>query len=219
MKALAGQPVLRNLAGMFCVLLALVLVSGCGGGDDGEATVPDPGGVTGGAAGGATGEAGGTTAVAVSGAAALEGTPFELNQQQVVPPDFRAAYQRQALVVVQFYRAGEDGFYPQGLEVDDMVDRSIEELRSGYPAVEFFSYDITNPGNAESSDELEQGQYGTLATQIGVGFTPYVAMLAPRGGQYYYESVFQGYVPQEVLDQALFDLTSLPAGDNTNGTE
>ena len=219
LKALAGQPVLRSVSVMFGVLLALLLVSGCGGGDDGEATVPEPGGATGGAAGGATGGAGGTTAVSVSGAAALQGTPFELNQQQVVPPDFRAAYQRQALVVVQFYRAGQGEFYPQGLEVDDMVDRSVEDLSSGYPTVEFFSYDITNPGNAQSSEGLEQGQYGTLAAQLGVGFTPYVAMLAPRDGQYYYESVFQGYVPREVLDQALFDLTSLDAGGNISDTD
>ena len=41
-----------------------------------------------------------------------------------------------------------------------------------YPQVEFFSFDIAEPGNAESSEELNQGEYGTLAIQLEVGYTP-----------------------------------------------
>lgn len=209
----------RGAAVAVGILLALFVFSGCGGGGDEAATVPEPGGETaGGVTGGAAGGAGGGTDVSASRAELLEGTPFELNQQQAVPPDFRAAYQRRALITVQFYRAGQDDFYPQGLEVGDMVDRSIEDLSSEYPMVEFFSYDITDPGNAPGSEGLELGQYGTLAAQLEVGYTPYVAMLAPRGGQYYYQDVFQGYVPQEVLDQALFDLTSVDVEDDAGGS-
>ena len=52
----------------------------------------------------------------------------------------------------------------------------MNNLRAKYPQVEFFAYDITKPGNAETSEELNQGEYGTLATQLEVGYTPYVAM-------------------------------------------
>jgi hypothetical protein len=51
--------------------------------------------------------AGGSTVKSKTGAEALEGSPpFELNQRQPVPPDFRAAYQRRALIVVEVIKAG-----------------------------------------------------------------------------------------------------------------
>ena len=138
----------------------------------------------------------------------IQDVPFALNTTLPVPPDFQAAYQRNALIVVQFYKPSTDPFYPQGLTVDRQVARYLQRLRSKYPTVEFFSYDITNPGDAESSEELEQGQYGTLAAQLGVGYTPFVATLAPTGDGYVIENLFQGYVPRPVLSQALFDLTA-----------
>ena len=107
----------------------------------------------------------------------------------------------------EFFKEGEDPFYPQGLKVDDMVDNDLGRLRSDYPEIEFFTYDISNPGNAQASDELDRGQYGTLAAQLNVGFTPFVAMLAPRGDEYIIENLFQGYIDREVLDQALYDLS------------
>ena len=146
----------------------------------------------------------------------IEDMPFALNTEQPVPPDFREAYQRRALIVVQFYKEGEDPFYPQGLGVDREVRDSMESLSAQYPTIEFFSYDIDNPGTAESGDKLMSGQYGTLAAQFGVGFTPFVAMLAPSGEQYVITNLFQGYVPRPVLSQALFDLSAVQVETNTS---
>lgn len=145
-----------------------------------------------------------------------EGEPFTLVVDgQAVPPDFRAAYERGSPIVVQFFEQDEMAFYPRGLGVDSIVDESLGQLQEQYPDVEFFSYDIDDPGVAENSAELELGQYGTLVTQLGVRLTPYVAMLAPREGGYVYESVFVGYVTQPVLDQELAQL----ADTRTSGSE
>ena len=51
--------------------------------------------------------------------------PFSLNMEQPVPPAFREAYQRRALISVQFYKATEDPFYPQGLGPDEKVRTSV----------------------------------------------------------------------------------------------
>ena len=167
----------------------------------------------------ATSPATGEATIGIGQAETIEDVPFALNTEQPVPPDFREAYQRRALIAVQFYKVGEDPFYPQGLGVDEQVRNSMERLRSQYPTIEFFSYDIDNPGAAESGDELEPGQYGTLAAQLGVGFTPFVAMLAPSGEQYVITNLFQGYVPRPVLSQALFDLSAVQVEDNTSDVD
>ena len=146
----------------------------------------------------------------------MKDIPFSLNTEQPVPPDFTEAYRRRALISVQFYKVGEDPFYPQGLSPDERVRSSMESLRSRYPTIEFFSYDIDNPGTAETSKGLEPGQYGTLAEQLGVGYTPFVAMLAPSGNQYVITNLFQGYVPRPVLNQALFDLSAIQVESNTS---
>ncbi len=184
--------------------------------------VPPPGGTTGSSAapaapGGNT--AGGATVEGSAQAESLQDQPFALNLDQPVPPDFRAAYQRKALIAVTFFKEGEDPLYPQGLEVDDFVNSDLSDLQSQYPEVEFFAYDISDPGEAETSEELEQGQYGTLAAQMDVGFTPFVAMLAPSGEQYTITNLYQGYVERSVLDQALFDLTSVEVASNTSDTD
>jgi hypothetical protein len=204
--------------------VATLLFAGCGGGDEiSEATVaaPPPGGTTGGAAVAPPGgnAAGGGTVEGSAQAESLEDQPFTLNLDQPVPPDFRAAYQRKALIVVEFFKEGEDPLYPQGLEVDDLVNSALSDLQSQYPEVEFFTYDVSEPGEAETSEELEQGQYGTLAAQLDVGFTPFVAMLAPTGEQYMITNLYQGYVERGVLDQALFDLTSVEVASNTSDTD
>jgi hypothetical protein len=145
--------------------------------------------------------------------------PFSLNMEQPVPPAFREAYQRRALISVQFYKVSEDPFYPQGLGPDEKVRTSMDRLRARYPTIEFFSFDIDNPGSAESSEKLESGQYGTLAAQLGVGMTPFVAMLAPSGEEYVITNLFQGYVPPPVLSQALFDLSAVQVEDNTSDVD
>ena len=61
----------------------------------------------------------------------------------------------------------------------------MSALRDKCPQVEFFSYDVVEPGNAESSEELNHGEYGTLAVLLEVGYTPFVAMLPPRGEEYF----------------------------------
>jgi hypothetical protein len=184
------------------------LSTGCGGGGE-EATVPPL------TTPAATAPAGETT-VGTGQAETIRDVPFSLNMEQPVPPDFREAYQRRALISVQFYKSGEDPFYPQGLSPDEQVRSSMERLRRQYPTIEFFSYDIDNPGTAETSEGLEPGQYGTLAAQLGVGYTPYVAMLAPSGDQYVITNLFQGYVSDPVLRQALFDLSAIQVESNTS---
>ncbi|MGB3683866.1 MAG: hypothetical protein WA990_15425, partial [Rubrobacteraceae bacterium] len=159
--------------------------------------------------------AGGET-VGAGQAETLGDIPFTLNQGQPVPPDFRAAYQRGALISVEFSKEGQDPFYPQGLEVDDAVGSSLEDLQSDYPTIDFFSFDIDDPGTADTSEGLQAGEYGTLAAQLGVGYTPFIATLAPRDDEYIIENLYQGYVPQVVLNQALFDLSSADTEGNTS---
>jgi len=205
---------LPTRGGLFLALL-LTLLAGCGGRGD-EATVPPPAtpAATTPAARSGEATAGG---VGIGQAEALRDVPFSLNTDQPVPLSFVEAYQRRALITVQFYKEGRDPLgYPQGLEVDQRVRTSIERQRSLYPTIEFFSYDISNPGRAESSEELKPGQYGTLAAQLGVGFTPFVAMLAPSGDRYVITNLYQGYAPQPVLSQALYDLSSVQVEDNTS---
>lgn len=153
--------------------------------------------------------------------ASLEGDepdePFTLAEDQPVPPDFRAAYERGAPLVVQFYKQDEMAFYPQGMGVDTIMNDSFSQLQDQYPDIEFFSYEINSPGEAESSAGLEMDQYGTLAAQLGVGFTPYVAMLAPRQDDYSYYEVFEGYATQPLLEQALDGLAQVEAPENSAG--
>ena len=81
------------------------------------------------------------------------------------------------------------------------------------------TYDIGRPGAAETSEELDRGEYGTLGTQLNAGYSPFVAMLAPRGEGYIVENLFQGYVERGVLEQALFDLVASDVGGNSSDVE
>ena len=146
--------------------------------------------------------------------------PFSLNTDHPVPPDFAEAYHRRALISVQFYKVEADPLgYPEGLDVDRKVQATMDRLRTRYPTIEFFGYDIDDPGTAEKSEGLEPGQYGTLAAQLGVGFTPFVAMLAPSGDQYVITNLYQGYVSPPVLSQALYDLSAVKVEDNTSDVD
>jgi hypothetical protein len=143
--------------------------------------------------------------------------PFKLNTEQPVPPNFEEAYGRRARIVVQFYKLDEDSLeYPQGLNVDRKVSRSMESLSTKYPTIEFFSYGIADPGPIGEGESLQPGEYGTLPAQLGVGITPFIAMLAPSGDEYVVTNLFQGYVPRPVLSQALFDLAAVQVEDNTS---
>jgi hypothetical protein len=200
-------------------LLAVVLfVVGCGGGGD-EASAPPP------IEAKSTipvGNAGGSTVEPTTTAETLKNSPFALNLKQPVPPDFRAAYQRKSFIAVAFFKRNPDTSqgveYPQGIGADGQVDQSLKSLGSKYPQVEFFTYDIDKPGSATASEDLKRGEYGTLAAQLKVTYTPFVAMLAPRGDGYVIESLFRGYVEKGVLDQALFDLTNVDVGGNSSKT-
>ena len=204
----------RNLPAKSGLFLALVLIgtllAACGGGETDAPATPLP------TAAPSDAPVAGEETVGAGQAETLKDVPFVLNAEEPVPPAFREAYQRRALIAVQFYRLGQDGFYPQGLGVDGQVNDSMEQLRAEYPTIEFFSYDIDNPGSAETSEQLDPGQYGTLAAQLEVGITPFVAMLAPSGDQYVITNLFQGYVPDAVLSQALFDLSAIEVEDNTS---
>ena len=198
--------------GLFLALISILLVGCGGGGGETTATPPATPAATTPATTGAE-----TTAIGSGQAETVTDEPFTLNTEQPVPPDFVEAYQRRALISVQFYKEGQDALgYPQGLEADQRVSDAMERLRTRYPTIEFFSYDISNPGMTGRSDGLEPGEYGTLAAQLGVGFTPFVAMLAPSGDRYVITNLCQGYTPQPVLSQALYDLSSVQVEDNTS---
>jgi hypothetical protein len=198
--------------GLFLALISTLLVGCGGGGGETTATPPATPAATAPATTGAE-----TTAIGRGQAETVTDEPFMLNTEQPVPPDFVEAYQRRALISVQFYKEGQDPLgYPQGLEADQRVRDAMERLRTRYPTIEFFSYDISNPGTAERSDGLDPGQYGTLAAQLGVGFTPFVAMLAPSRDRYVITNLYQGYVSPPVLSQALYDLSSMQVEDNTS---
>ncbi len=186
-------------------LASLLLAAGCVSGDEqARQASPTPPNKT---------SVGGSTAEDDAQASSLEGETFTLAPSLPVPPRFEAAYQREVPIVVEFFQQGQDPYYPQGLEVDEMVNNDLMALRDDYPGAEFFTYDIDNPGNAETSEDLEPGEYGTLAAQLDVGYTPFVAMLAPRENGYVVEEVFQGYVDREILDQALYELTNRGISD------
>ena len=212
----------KRLSGRLVVLATLLSVlflpSACGGGGD-EASVPEPAATPPPAQTAPAVQPGGTVGV---GQAETTADPiFELNTAQPVPPNFSEAYGRRARIAVQFYKLDEDALdYPQGLTVDREVRDAMEELRAQYPTIEFFSYDISNPGAAAGEGELQEGEYGTLAAQLGVGITPFVAMLAPTSeGEYVITNLFQGYTPQPVLSQALFDLAAVEVEDNTSDVD
>jgi hypothetical protein len=201
------------------VYLALVIacvfaLAGCGGGG-GDATpspTPTPLPEASSPASGAAVDAG----LGQGQAETTQDLPFTLNTDQPVPPDFEEAYGRGARIVVQFYKLEEDSLsYPQGLDVDRQVNDSMERLSTRYPTIEFFSYEITDPGKVDDQN-LDPGQYGTLAAQLGVGITPFVAMLAPNDDEYVVTNLYQGYVPEPVLSQALFDLAAVQVDDNTS---
>ena len=159
----------------------------------------------------------GNTEVGAGQAESTDDIPFKLNTHQPVPPNFDEAYGRRARIVVQFYKLDEDSLsYPQGLSVDRQVNASMERLSTQYPDIEFFSYEIEDPGPVGEDESLQPGQYGTLAAQLGVGMTPFVAMLAPSGDEYVITNLFEGYVPRPVLSQALFDLAAVEVEDNTS---
>jgi hypothetical protein len=224
-KLLGERPIRRNgkrgvpagtLVYLACVVACALALAGCGFLGGGE-TTPTPTPVPE-ASSPASGSASGSASAGIGQgqAESTKDTPFTLNTEQPVPPDFEEAYGRGARIVVQFYKLDEDSLsYPQGLEVDRQVNHSMERLSGRYPTVEFFSYQITDPGKVDDKT-LDPGQYGTLAAQLGVGITPFVAMLAPSGGEYVITNLYQGYVPEPVLSQALFDLAAVEVEDNTS---
>jgi hypothetical protein len=161
----------------------------------------------------------GNTVVGEGQAESTEDMTFTLNTTQPVPPNFEEAYGRRARLVIQFYKLDQDALsYPQGLSVDRKVNKSMMRLSTKYPTIEFFSYDIANPGPVGDKESLQPGEYGTLAAQLGVGITPFIAMLAPSGDddEYAITNLFEGYVPRPVLSQALFDLAAVQVEDNTS---
>jgi len=203
------------LATLLCLILAL---TACGGGED-EASVPEEPATPPPAQTPPPTQSG--VPVGTGQAETIADPTFELNTSQPVPPNFSEAYGRRARIAVQFYKLDEDALdYPQGLSVDRQMRDAMEELRVQYPTIEFFSYDISNPGSITDEGELQEGEYGTLAAQLEVGITPFVAMLAPTSdGRYVITNLFQGYTPQAVLSQALFDLAAVEVEDNTSDVD
>jgi hypothetical protein len=207
-RAHAGRVVYLAL-----VLGCLFMFAGCGGDESQAPVTPTQSPET-------TTPVGTPTENTVVGEGQAESTQdeaFRLNTAQPVPPNFEEAYGRRARLVVQFYKLDQDSLsYPQGLNVDRKVNRYMMRLSTKYPTIEFFSYGIANPGPVGDEESLQPGEYGTLAAQLGVGITPFVAMLAPSGEEYVITNLFEGYVPRPVLSQALFDLAAVQVEDNTS---
>src|SRR5215213_11537863 len=194
----------------------LFVFAGCGSDESQAPVTPTQSPETSTPAGTATGNA----VVGAGQAESLKDEPFKLNTTQPVPPNFEEAYGRRARLVVQFYKLDQDSLaYPQGLSVDRKVSTSMMRLSTKYPTIEFFSYSIANPGPVGDEQSLQPGEYGTLAAQLGVGMTPFVAMLAPSGEEYVITNLFQGYVPPPVLSQAHFDLSTIQVEDNTSDVD
>ncbi|WP_273845277.1 hypothetical protein [Rubrobacter calidifluminis] len=120
-----------------------------------------------------------------------------MNESQPVPRDFASAYRRGQPMAVLFYEGAQNPFYPQGIEVDSRVRSYLESLEGRYRGIAYFSYDVNDPEH-----------YGSLAAQLGVGYTPCVILLSPSGGHYVVREVYSGYVPRTLLAQALYDLSS-----------
>jgi hypothetical protein len=111
--------------GFILVLIVLgALSAGCGGGGE-ETTVPPPTTTP-----SATSPAAGEGTVGIGQAETARDVPFSLNTEQPIPPDLREAYQRRALISIQFFKVGEDPFYPQGLEPDRRVQSTMKRLSS-----------------------------------------------------------------------------------------
>lgn len=116
------------------VLMTLIFATRCGGGGEEQAQKPSatPGSTVGGQDGWKQGEGfernyhRGSTVGSAAQAETLKDQPFKLNSQQLVPPNFRAAYQRKALIVVEFIKESQDASrgieYPQGIGPDEKVD-------------------------------------------------------------------------------------------------
>jgi hypothetical protein len=207
-RAHAGRVVYLAL-----VLGCLIVFSGCGSDESQSPVTPAQSPETSTPAGTPTEN----TVVGEGQAESTKDEAFKLNTSQPVPPNFEEAYGRRARLVVQFYKLDQDSLsYPQGLNVDRKVNRSMMRLSTKYPTIEFFSYGIANPGPVGDEQSLQPGEYGTLAAQLGVGITPFVAMLAPSGEEYVITNLFEGYVPRPVLSQALFDLAAVQVEDNTS---
>jgi hypothetical protein len=207
-RAHAGRVVYLAL-----VLGCLFMFAGCGGDESQAPVTPTQSPETSTPVGTPTEN----TVVGEGQAESMQDEAFRLNTSQPVPPNFEEAYGRRARLVVQFYKLDQDSLsYPQGLNVDRKVNRYMMRLSTKYPTIEFFSYGIANPGPVGEEESLQPGEYGTLAAQLGVGITPFVAMLAPSGEEYVITNLFEGYVPRPVLSQALFDLAAVQVEDNTS---
>jgi hypothetical protein len=193
------------------VLGCLFMFAGCGGDESQAPETPTQSQEA------TTGTPTENTVVGEGQAESTKDEAFTLNTSQPVPPNFEEAYGRRARLVVQFYKLDQDSLsYPQGLNVDRKVNRYMMRLSTKYPTIEFFAYGIANPGPVGDEENLRPGEYGTLAAQLGVGITPFVAMLAPSGEEYVITNLFEGYVPRPVLSQALFDLAAVQVEDNTS---
>lgn len=92
----------------------------------------------------------------------IEGETFTLAQSFPVPPRFEAAYQREVPIVVEFFQRGKDPYYPQGLEVDEMVNNDLTDLRDDYPQVEFFTYDNGTPATPSPAKTSSRRSTGPL---------------------------------------------------------
>ena len=81
--------------------------------------------------------------------------------------------------------------YPPGIELDRQVHQSLTPARR-VPHVEFFSYEIIvqSPITRRRARIWGKPSTGTLASQLKVYYTPFVAMLAPHGEEYVAKRTF-----------------------------
>src|SRR3712207_8054750 len=98
----------RSLPAGVGLLLALIFsgVLSCGGGGEEAPVTPS-------APPAATTPPAVEDTVGFGQAEKTRAVPFSLNMEQPVPPPFREAYQRRALIFGQMYKGSQDPFYPR----------------------------------------------------------------------------------------------------------
>jgi hypothetical protein len=129
----------------------------------------------------------GKTATTDVGGGSTGGTgPEEGETLQAVdgaPTDFVAALENRPIVIL---------FYIPGNADDTAVLDSVNRLRTSFDSYAFLLYDYKDPD-----------AYGTLAQQLNVDYTPFLALVDGAG---VLQKRFVGYVDEGTLNQTLVNL-------------
>ena len=116
-----------------------------------------------------------------SGIGPVEGAVIEATDDD--PAEFVDALQSRPLVIL---------FYIAGNADDTKVLDTVNKLRTAFNSYTFLLYDYKDPV-----------AYGTLAQELEVDYTPYLALIDATG---VLQKLFVGYVDEGTLNQSLVNL-------------